>query len=116
MKWPSTAFALHAYIVFFSLFIIWGSALTLLAAASGHHVHAGRGFVIGLASIELAAAAAFMFPRTRGIAGAVLVAIFTLACCLTLLHDGSFPAALLLDLATTLFILAMTNNLERGVK
>jgi hypothetical protein len=114
MSWPSTALAVRAYTVAFSAFIIWGSALTLLGALSGLHVHAGRLLVIVLSSIELAAAAAFMFARTRRVGGAVLMAVFALACCLTLLHDGTFPALLLFDLCTALFILVLTNGWSRG--
>lgn len=116
MKWPSTALALRTYTVLFSLFIMWGSALTLHTAVSGHHVHAGRLFVIVLSSVELAAAAAFMFARTRASGGAVLMVVFALASCATLMHEGIFPAALLFDLCTTLFILALSRGLSRGGK
>jgi hypothetical protein len=98
------ALAMRLYLGAFCLFIVWGSVTTLWSAADGHHAHVDRAFSLLLATGECVAAVGFLMRRSRRLCGWLLVGIFVLASLVTL-HDGGFPAQLLFDLCTTLFLL-----------
>lgn len=95
--------ALAAFRRVYVAYIVYASGRTLLQAWHGDaHTHL-RLALIALASLEIAAALAFLVARLERAACAMLLAIYAVAAVLTV-AEGAVPAHLVYYAATALFI------------
>jgi hypothetical protein len=102
--------ATRLYLLAFSALIMLASARTLIAARGGEG-HLG-GLAQVLSGVELLAALGFVFRPTRPGSGLVLTLVFLVAALVHGLHDRDVPMALLVYLATTLYLLKATRAPE----
>lgn len=107
----SPAAALYLYRAIYVGFIVFASAKTLIEGWPAPHGGASAGhmarFVTGLASVEILAAAAFLWPPVQLWAGAALLAIFAVATVVDLAHGGA-PVRFAYYSATVLIILFLS--------
>jgi hypothetical protein len=101
---------LRLYLVTFSALIVLASAKTLMSAFRGADERVGQTLLLVISGFEILAAFGFLLPRTRSVSGLVLALLFILAALIHGLHARDVPVALLVYLATTLFLLKATHR------
>jgi hypothetical protein len=94
----SEAWAPRALRWSYCAFIAWASAQVFIAGAGQHEPHAAV-----LASVELTAVAAFVFPPLEAAAGAVLAAVYVVASVVTVMQ-GEAPLRFVYYAATAIYI------------
>ncbi|HEY2685683.1 MAG TPA: hypothetical protein VGI93_19390 [Steroidobacteraceae bacterium] len=101
---------LRLYLATFSALIVLASAKTFVSALHGTEEHEGQTLLLVISGLEILAALGFLLPRTRSVSGLVLAFLFILAALIHGLHARDVPVALLVYLATTLFLLKATHR------
>jgi len=100
--------ATRLYLLTFSALIMLSSAETFVAALNGGDDHAPRAVLLGLCGLEVLAALGFLMRCARRFCGTLLAFVFIVAALLHALPAREVPVALLLDFATTLYLLQTT--------
>ena len=100
--------ATRRYLVAFCALIACSSVEAFLSAWRGSDAPVARSGLLTLSGLEILASLGFLVPKLRRAAGGALALIFLTAALLHGVHAREVPAALLIYLATTLYLLQAT--------